>query len=131
MSGFAKLTVKGSSRPGGRVRGPAPRWTDHQGQADRDLGGGEHSAPLGRSGMEMPDSGQLDEGGTPSRSRPPADLAGSSSSLARLSRGASGYGSVGVYRRDLQKKKLLHYRGARITPAGREILAELQGVKEA
>ena len=45
-------------------------------------------------------------------------------------KGASGYGSVGVYRRDLQKKKLLHYRGARITPAGREILAELQGVEK-
>ena len=46
-------------------------------------------------------------------------------------KGASGYGSVGVYRRDLQKKKLLNYRTARITPAGREILVGLQGVKEA
>ena len=42
-------------------------------------------------------------------------------------KGASGFGSVGVYRRDLQKKKLLHVRTARITPAGQEILAELQG----
>ena len=46
-------------------------------------------------------------------------------------KGASGYGSVGVYRRDLQKEKLLNYRTARITPAGREILVGLQGVKEA
>ena len=46
-------------------------------------------------------------------------------------RGASGFGSVGVYRRDLQKEKLLNYRTARITPAGREILAELRGVKDA
>ena len=45
-------------------------------------------------------------------------------------RGASGFGSIGVYRRDLQKKKLLHYRGARITPAGREILVGLQGVEK-
>ena len=44
-------------------------------------------------------------------------------------RGASGFGSVGVYRRDLQKEKLLN-RTARITPAGREILAELQGVEK-
>ena len=44
-------------------------------------------------------------------------------------KGASGYGSVGVYRRDLQKEKLLN-RTARITPAGREILAELQGVEK-
>ena len=44
-------------------------------------------------------------------------------------KGASGYGSVGVYRRDLQKKKLLN-RTARLTPAGREILAELQGVEK-
>ena len=44
-------------------------------------------------------------------------------------RGASGFGSIGVYRRDLQKKKLLN-RTARITPAGREILAELQGVEK-
>ncbi len=41
-------------------------------------------------------------------------------------KGASGYGSVGVYRRDLQKKKLLN-RTARLTPAGREVLAELRG----
>ena len=45
-------------------------------------------------------------------------------------RGASGFGSVGVYRRDLQKEKLLNYRTARITPAGREILAELQGIEK-
>ena len=45
-------------------------------------------------------------------------------------KGASGYGSVGVYRRDLQQKKLLHSRTARITPAGREILAGLQGVEK-
>ena len=45
-------------------------------------------------------------------------------------RGASGFGSVGVYRRDLQQKKLLHSRTARITPAGREILAGLQGVEK-
>ena len=44
-------------------------------------------------------------------------------------KGASGYGSVGVYRRDLQKKKLLN-RTARITPAGREILVGLQGVEK-
>ena len=40
------------------------------------------------------------------------------------------FGSVGVYRRDLQKKKLLNYRTARITPAGREILVGLQGVEK-
>ena len=45
-------------------------------------------------------------------------------------RGASGFGSVGVYRRNLQKEKLLNYRTARVTPAGREILAELQGVEK-
>ena len=44
-------------------------------------------------------------------------------------KGASGYGSVGVYRRDLQKKKLLN-RTARLTPAGREVLAELRGVEK-
>ena len=45
-------------------------------------------------------------------------------------KGTSGYGSVGVYRRNLQKKKLLNYRTARITPAGREILAGLQGIEK-
>ena len=45
-------------------------------------------------------------------------------------KGASGFGSVGVYRRDLQKKKLLHVRTARITPTGREILAGLQGIEK-
>ena len=44
-------------------------------------------------------------------------------------KGASGYGSIGVYRRDLQKEKLLN-RTARITPAGREILAGLQGIEK-
>ena len=45
-------------------------------------------------------------------------------------RGASGFGSVGVYRRDLQHKKLLHSRTGRITPAGQEILTGLQGVEK-
>ena len=92
------------------MRSSSPLDGSPRARADRDLGGGEHSAPLGRSGMEMPDSGQLDEGGTPSRDRPPADLAGSSSSLAGLSRGASGYSAgsasiVGISR----KKKLLAF----------------------
>ena len=57
MSGFAKLPMKALRALAEEYEIQLPRWTDHQGQADRDLGGGEHSAPLGRSGMEMPDSG--------------------------------------------------------------------------
>ena len=95
MTGFAKLTGKAlrALAEEYEVQLPAGRITKGklieilEAENIQPPWGG---APLGRSGMEMPDSGQLDEGGTPSRSRPPADLAGSSSSLAGLS------GSLGI-----------------------------------
>ena len=130
MSGFAKLTGKAlrALAEEYEVQLPAGRIT--KGKLIEILEAENIQPPWGRSGMEMPDSGQLHEGGTPSRDRPPADLAGSSSSLAGFTRGqaamARSASIVGISR----KKKLLHYRGARITPAGREILAELQGVEK-
>ena len=87
MTGFAKLTGKTlrALAEEYEVQLPAGRIT--KGKLIEILEAENIQPPWDGPEMEMPNPGQLDEGGTPSRSRPPADLAGSSSSLAGLQGG--------------------------------------------
>ena len=87
MSGFAKLTVKAlrALAEEYEVQLPAGRITKDK--LIEILQSENIQPPWDGPGMEMPNPGQLDEGGTPSRDRPPVDLAGSSSSLAGLQGG--------------------------------------------
>ena len=108
MSGFAKLTVKAlrALAEEYEVQLPAGRIT--KGKLIKILEGEKIQPPWGGPEWKCPTPASLMKAGL-LLGIAPRPIWRAVQARWPDYKGASGYGSVGVYRRDLQKKKLLHY----------------------